>query len=298
MTTEKTVQSVLDEAASVLKASGSESPLVDASVLLCHALDKPRSYLYTWPDKVLSEDQLSAFSPLLARRIKGEPVAYIIGQREFWSLSLFVSPSTLIPRPDTERLVELALDKAPAGPAFILDLGTGTGAIALALASELPQHHILGIDLMPEAKLLAEKNARHLGITNAHFLQGSWFEPLELVANQSSVGDWVSGTKFALIVSNPPYIDECDPHLAKGDVRFEPKSALVAAGNGYADIEYIAAHAMSYLADQGWLMFEHGFEQGEQIRQLLRDLGYNHVATETDYAGNERVTYGQYHEER
>ncbi len=277
-----TIEAALKVATEQLTESGSDSPSLDANVLLCHALDKPRSYLLTWPDKVLDTEIQHQFEALIERRIAGEPVAYIIGEREFWSLSLKVSPSTLIPRPDTERLVELALDKAQWLDGDILDLGTGTGAIALALASELPQRHLLGIDVREEAWQLATDNAKRLNIANASFLYGSWFSPLP------------EGTKFALVVSNPPYIEENDPHLSVGDVRFEPKSALVAQDNGLADIKFISDSARRYLLSNGWILFEHGYDQGSAVRDILEGFGYLHVETQQDYAGNDRVTLGQY----
>lgn len=276
------IEQTLKAAISVLQESGTDSPSLDAAVLLCHILDKPRSYLLTWPERVLTEEQQKSFQSLLSRRVTGEPVAYIVGEREFWSLPLKVSPSTLIPRPDTERLVELALERAPVTPDAILDLGTGTGAIALALASEFPQHQIFGVDLRPEAQNLAMENAERLNLLNCKFFQGSWFEPIE------------SGTKFALIVSNPPYIEKDDPHLTQGDVRFEPVSALVADEKGLADIKHISDKSRDYLKQDGWLLFEHGYEQGEAVRQIMVGLGYEDVCTEKDYAGNDRVTLGRY----
>ena len=277
-----TIDAALKAATSQLAASGSASPAIDAAVLLCHALQKPRSYLFTWPDKTLDSTQQQSFDTLLERRVTGEPVAYIIGEREFWSLPLKVSPSTLIPRPDTERLVELALDKAADCAGDILDLGTGTGAIALALASELPQRRLVGVDLRSEAQALATENGKRLNLSNVTFLQGSWFEPI------------TDGTKFALIVSNPPYIEESDPHLTQGDVRFEPISALVAKDNGLADIKTISDKARDYLQNGGWLLFEHGYDQGNAVRTILEQLGYSRVVTEKDYAGQDRVTLGQY----
>ncbi|BDU36292.1 peptide chain release factor N(5)-glutamine methyltransferase [Vibrio nigripulchritudo] len=276
------IEDTLKAATEKLIESGSESPSLDAAVLLCHALDKPRSYLLTWPEKLLTPEQDKDFVSLLERRQNGEPVAYIVGEREFWSLPLKVSPSTLIPRPDTERLVELALEKITSTSGSVLDLGTGTGAIALAIASELPSHNIVGVDIREEAKTLATENAQQLNLRNASFLQGSWFSPVS------------EGTKFACIVSNPPYIDACDPRLKQGDVRFEPLSALVADEKGMADLSYIATHAKSYLEQDGWLLMEHGYEQGKAVRDVLESLGYSDVATEKDYAGNDRVTLGRY----
>lgn len=275
-----TIELALRTATEQLTESGSESPSLDAAILLCQALNKPRSYLLTWPERTLSEAEWQDFSAFVSRRQQGEPVAYITGEREFWSLPLKVSPFTLIPRPDTERLVELALEKAQSLRGPVLDLGTGTGAIALALASELPEREIYGVDIRPEARQLASDNARRLGIHNARFFAGSWFSPLP---------DEMS---FSVIVSNPPYIDENDPHLAEGDVRFEPRSALVAADNGLADIRYISQQAVPFLESDGWLLFEHGYQQGPAVREILQKLGYRQVSTEQDYAGLDRVTMG------
>ncbi|MEZ9629707.1 protein-(glutamine-N5) methyltransferase, release factor-specific [Vibrio breoganii] len=276
------IQESLVAATLLLTESGADSAKLDASVLLCHVLQKPRSYLLTWPEKALTEEQNQDFNALIVRRVSGEPVAYITGEREFWSLPLKVSPTTLIPRPDTERLVELALEKIGSEPGKGLDLGTGTGAIALALASECPHFEFIGVDIQADAQALATDNARQLGIRNARFLQGSWFEPV------------VNEGPFQIIVSNPPYIDEQDPHLAVGDVRFEPDSALVAKDNGLADLRHIALHATEYLAENGWLLMEHGYDQGEATRQILTEMGYDSVSTEQDYAGQDRVTLGQF----
>ncbi|KAA8668187.1 peptide chain release factor N(5)-glutamine methyltransferase [Vibrio gigantis] len=282
-----TVESALKAAIVKLQEGDNTSPSIDAAVLLCHALDKPRSYLLTWPEKHLTSEQESEFNVLIKRRLTGEPVAYIVGEREFWSLPLKVSPSTLIPRPDTERLVEVALDKTYGKQGAILDLGTGTGAIALALASEMPNRPVTGIDLRPEAQLLAIENAQRLNITNATFLHGSWFEPLSSECSEEAV-------KFSLIVSNPPYIEKNDPHLFQGDVRFEPISALVAEEKGLADIRYISENARGFLENEGWLAFEHGYDQGLAVREIMQALGYLDVVTEKDYGGNDRVTLGRY----
>ncbi|KAB0304356.1 peptide chain release factor N(5)-glutamine methyltransferase [Vibrio fortis] len=277
-----TVESALKAAIVQLQEGENTSPSIDAAVLLCHTLDKPRSYLLTWPEKHLTLEQEQHFNELLTRRLTGEPVAYIVGEREFWSLPLKVSPSTLIPRPDTERLVEVALDKTFGKTGDILDLGTGTGAIALALASEMPNRNVTGIDLRPEAQQLASENAERLNITNTTFLNGSWFEPLP------------ENSRFSLIVSNPPYIEKDDPHLSQGDVRFEPITALVAEEKGLADIKHIADNARHYLEADGWLAFEHGYDQGDAVREIMQALGYLDVMTEKDYGGNDRVTLGRY----
>ena len=275
-----TVEVLLALSTQRLQEAGSSSPQIDADVLLCHSLDKPRSFLFTWPDKLLTEAELVGFEALLARRLSGEPVAYITGTREFWSLPLKVSPSTLIPRPDTERLVELALEKIPTSGGAVLDLGTGTGAIALAIASERPDCDVTGIDLRSEAAELASDNGRTLEIKNACFLTGSWYTPLETTQ------------RFSVIVSNPPYIDETDPHLSQGDVRFEPKSALVAPEKGLGDLRTISEQGREFLQEGGWLLMEHGYEQGKAVRQILLDLGYEHVSTAQDYADLDRVTLG------
>ncbi|WP_417881022.1 peptide chain release factor N(5)-glutamine methyltransferase [Vibrio sp.] len=274
------IEANLQTAIEALIASGSDTPALDAAVLLCRVLDKPRSYLLTWPERELDAAQQVQFDELLAKRIEGQPVAYIVGEREFWSLPLDVAPATLIPRADTERLVELALEKIPAIDGDILDLGTGTGAIALALASEFPERRVIGIDLQLQAQQLATRNAQKLNLANASFLQGSWFEPLD------------DKTEFSCIVSNPPYIDKMDPHLVQGDVRFEPLTALVAEEKGLADLRYIAANARQYLKSGGWLLMEHGYDQGADVRQILQDAGYQQVTTEQDYGHNDRVTLG------
>ncbi|WP_051559940.1 peptide chain release factor N(5)-glutamine methyltransferase [Marinobacterium jannaschii] len=258
----------------------SDSARLDLELLLCHLLEKPRSYLFTWPDRTLTPQQQEAFMALLARREKGEPVAHILGYRDFWTLQLEVTPDTLIPRPDTETLVELALAKLDNGDYRVADLGTGTGAIALALASERPAWQLTGCDRVAAAVALAERNRQRLGISNAGFCQSNWFDALE--------------GEFDLLVSNPPYIDPQDPHLAQGDVRFEPLSALVADNAGMADIQLIAEQARHYLKPGGWLMFEHGYDQGEASRRVLAQCGYSEISTEQDLGSRDRVTLGRW----
>ncbi|MBV7415536.1 peptide chain release factor N(5)-glutamine methyltransferase [Aeromonas sp. sif2433] len=259
-------------------ASG-ESPRADADALLCHLLGCRRSYLMTWPERELDGAQQATLAGWLVRRLAGEPIAHLVGEREFWSLPLKVSPATLIPRPDTEVLVEQALARLPAGPCSLLDLGTGTGAIALALKSERLDATVWAVDRMPEAAALARHNSAALALP-IEVRDGSWFEPL------------AQAPHFDLIVSNPPYIDGADPHLDEGDVRFEPRSALVADEQGLADIRLIVAQAPAHLVPGGWLLLEHGWDQGEAVRQLLLQHGYQQVATVRDYGDNERVTLG------
>lgn len=264
----------------VLRLAQSESAKRDAEILLGFVTGHARTFLLAFGETLLTQVQIKQLDALLARRERGEPMAYLVGEREFWSLPLSVSPATLIPRPDTECLVELALSRLPEAPCAILDLGTGTGAIALALASERPDCRVTGVDLQADAVALARYNAQKLAIGNADFEQGDWFAP-------------VAGQKFALIVSNPPYIDKADPHLAQGDVRFEPSTALVAAENGLADLAAIVQQASGFLLPQGWLLLEHGWQQGENVRTLLNAAGFNAVETHRDYGSNERVTLGQ-----
>lgn len=267
--------------AAVARLRQSESARRDAEILLGFVTGRARTFLMAFGETLLTPQQQEQLERLLARRKRGEPVAYLIGEREFWSLPLSVSPATLIPRPDTECLVELALERLPSSSCHVLDLGTGTGAIALALASERPDCKVTGVDLQPDAVALAQHNAQKLKIGNAQFLQGSWFAPL-------------AGQTFALIASNPPYIDAADPHLAQGDVRFEPSSALVAQQHGLADLSAIVQQAPHYLESQGWLLLEHGWQQGESVRALLQAAGFISIATRRDYGDNDRVTFGQW----
>lgn len=263
------------------RLSAGESPKRDAEILLGFVTGRSRTFIMAFGETSLTASELEQLEALLARREQGEPVAYLVGEREFWSLPLSVSPATLIPRPDTECLVEQALLRLPASPQKVLDLGTGTGAVALAIASERPDCQLIGVDLQPEAVKLAQHNAQKLAITNASFVQGSWFAP-------------VAGQQFVVIVSNPPYIDVADPHLAEGDVRFEPASALVADNAGLADLQTLIEQAPQHLLAGGWLLLEHGWQQAQQVQQLFRQAGYHQVATVKDYGGNDRVSLGQW----
>ncbi|WP_454889421.1 peptide chain release factor N(5)-glutamine methyltransferase [Serratia quinivorans] len=267
--------------AAAARLTQSDSARRDAEILLGFVTGRARTFLMAFGETLLTQQQQEQLERLLVRRERGEPVAYLIGEREFWSLPLSVSPATLIPRPDTECLVELALERLPSSSCNILDLGTGTGAIALALASERQDCRVTGVDLQPEAVALAQHNAQKLAIGNVQFLQGSWFAPL-------------AGQTFALIASNPPYIDAADPHLAQGDVRFEPSSALIAQQHGLADLSAIVQQAPQYLQPQGWLLLEHGWQQGESVRALLQAAGFISIATRRDYGDNDRVTFGQW----
>lgn len=265
----------------VQRLAQSESPKRDAEILLGFVTGKARTFILAFGETTLTPAQQADLEALLARRVRGEPVAHLVGEREFWSLPLRVSPATLIPRPDTECLVEHALTKLPNTPCAILDLGTGTGAIALALASERPDCHVTALDVVPEAVALARSNAENLGIANVDVMHSHWFDTLD-------------DQRFTLIVSNPPYIDENDPHLREGDVRFEPKSALVAENHGLADLQTLVRDSRRFLEPGGWLVLEHGWTQGENVRLLLREAGFTDVETSKDYGGNDRLTSGRY----
>ena len=261
----------------------SDSPALDVSLLLCHVLDRPRSYLYTWPERKLESRQQQQFEQLLARRLKGEPIAHILGVREFWSLPLSVTADTLIPRPDTECLVEAALTLLTDSDAGkLLDLGTGTGALALALASEWPSWQCWAVDKSPAAVALAQRNAESLGLENVTLAVSDWFAAI------------TPGSQFDLIVSNPPYIDADDPHLQQGDVRFEPASALVADDDGLGDLRRIANQAPQYLKPGAYLILEHGFQQAAAVRDLLDIAGFGGVRSGRDYGDNERYTLGRW----
>ncbi len=271
-------QQWLDRAIGRLR--GSESPRRDAEILLGYVTGRARTYILAFAETTLTSAEQEQLETLLVRRERGEPIAHLTGQREFWSLPLFVSPVTLIPRPDTECLVEQALARLPAEPCRILDLGTGTGAIALALATERPDCQVTAVDFLPDAVALATRNAQHLDIRNVTILRSDWFSAL-------------AGQRFTVIVSNPPYIDETDPHLDQGDVRFEPKSALVAGQNGLADLAHIIATARDYLLPGGYVLLEHGWQQAAAVRELFTAAGYQQVKTCQDYGGNDRLTLGQ-----
>ena len=254
---------------------------VDAELLLLHVLARPRSWVFAHADEPVDAATTARFHALLERRVQGEPVAYLTGSRGFWTLELAVTPATLVPRPETELLVELALARLPAdADARVADLGTGSGAIALAIAKERARARMVAIDASPDALEVARGNAHRNGIGNVAFREGSWLAPL-------------AGETFDLIASNPPYIAAGDPHLAQGDLRFEPAMALASGVDGLDDIRTIVAAAPAHLRPGGWLLLEHGRDQGEAVRALLQAAGFIDVATERDLEGRERVTLGR-----
>jgi release factor glutamine methyltransferase len=254
---------------------------LDVELLLAAALGKPRSFLHTWPERIVSSEAALKFASYLQRRQTGEPVAYILGQQGFWKLDLEVAPHTLIPRPETEMLVEAALELVPAfAESQVLDLGTGTGAIALALASERPVWRVTAVDRVLEAVALAERNRQRLQLNNAKVLSSHWFDAVE-------------GKRFDLIISNPPYIAAEDPHLVTGDVRFEPNSALVAGADGLDDLRLIIDQAPAHLNPEGWLLLEHGYDQGAAVRDLLSSHGFEKIQTRRDLGDHERITFGR-----
>jgi release factor glutamine methyltransferase len=255
---------------------------LDAELLLAHVLHKSRTWLHTWPEQELSPEQTAQFQHLVTRRAAGEPVAHLVAQKDLWSLTLQVTADTLIPRPETERLVELALERIPLQTRCrIADLGTGTGAIALALAKERPNSLIIATDQSAAALAVARDNARRNQLANVQFRQGSWLEALQ------------QETGFDVIVSNPPYIKVHDPHLQQGDVRFEPATALLAGHTGLDDLQHIIQAVLAYLEPGGWLLLEHGYDQREAVEQLLQQAGYEQITDYTDLAGQPRVAEGR-----
>ena len=260
----------------------SDTARLDVAVLLAHALERDKTYLYTWPDRELTAAQQQVFESLLVQRQKGVPIAYLVGEKEFWSLPIKVSSDTLIPRPDTELLVQLGLELfASDSPRTIADLGTGTGAIALALAHERSRWQVLGADISPQIVALAEQNRVAFQLMNLRFVVSDWCSALPKQA-------------FDLILGNPPYIAADDPHLLCGDVRFEPKTALVSEEDGLHDIKCIATQAKDHLKLQGFLLLEHGCQQAQAVREILSAVGYSNMKTFQDLAGLDRATQCQW----
>jgi len=275
------IQTNLTEASNLLVET-SDSALLDAEVILCHVLEKPRSHLRAWPEKELSTDQQIQFSSLIKQRQQGTPVSYITGDREFWSRNFKVTSDVLIPRPDTELLIELSLDiLATQTKAHIIDLGTGSGIIAITLAAERPDITVIATDLSQQALDIAKQNSITHKTHAVQFIKSSWFES-------------IPGSKFDLVISNPPYIDCNDVHLSQGDVRFEPNSALIADENGLKDIKNIADNARHYLKQNGTLLIEHGFDQQTAVQAIFKTFEYSQIKTHTDLSGNPRVTSAQW----
>jgi release factor glutamine methyltransferase len=255
---------------------------IDAEVLLAHGIKRTRAYLHTWPENLLSSEQIHHFMSLVQRRAAGEPVAYLTGIREFWSLPLTVTRATLVPRPETELLVEQALQRISyTTSSHIADLGTGCGAIALAIASERPASRVVATDIDKEALVVARQNAEKLSIPNVEFRQGTWFSP-------------IMGERYHVITSNPPYIGKNDPHVSRGDVSYEPRGALIAGLDGLEAISILVSEAKTHLFRQGWLIVEHGYDQQGSVIKLFAAHGYKNIQGLTDYAGQGRVVIGQY----
>ena len=253
---------------------------LEVNLLLQHLLKVNRAWLISHDRDVLTDDQQQDFYDLLKRRLAGEPIAYILGFREFYGLPLKVTRATLIPRPDTETLVEAAFQKIAVDVAWdILDLGTGTGAVALAIAKQRPKCHLIGVDASSKALAVAIENAQNLNLSNVHLQYSNWFSGL-------------AGQKFDVIVSNPPYIAEADCHLTQGDLRFEPRSALASGVDGLDDIRLIIQDTPKYLKPNGWLMLEHGYDQAQSVSALLKEHGFSQIDHAQDLAGTLRVTFG------
>lgn len=276
-----TIAALLREATSLLTES-SESAALDAEILLCLALDKPRAYLRAWPEREPEPDQLAHFQALIRQRRHGTPVAYLTGRREFWSRDFRVTPDVLIPRPETELLIEISLTLIPKDRwTRIIDLGTGSGIIAITLAKELPKAEVTATDASPSALTQAKHNADEHDARHIRFILSDWFAA-------------VPAEKFDLVVSNPPYIAENDSHLTQGDLRFEPRSALSALGEGLADIRTIADTARPHLKSEAHLLIEHGYDQEHAVQSIFRELGYDGVRTYKDLSGLPRATYGHF----
>lgn len=273
------ITQVIEDAIKQLK-SVSDSARLDSELLLCSILKKDRTFLRAWPEQKLDQQQTNSFHKLLEQRLQGNPIAHILGERGFWSLNLKVTTDTLIPRPDTERLVELALERIPEKSQWkILDLGTGTGAIAISLAKEKPDCFITATDRSIAAIDIAKQNATENKISNIEFIHSNWFTNFK---NQ----------QFDMIVSNPPYIKENDPHLKQGDVRFEPMSALISGEDGLNDIRTIIQNSQNHLKKNGILLIEHGYDQADAVCEMLNAANFTQVNNFKDYNGNPRVSAG------
>jgi len=275
------IQLILSQSAAALQTI-SNSAMLDAEVLLCHSLQKNRSYLRTWPEKKLNLEQYTQFKSLLALRLQGTPIAYITGHREFWSRDFLVTPDVLIPRPDTETLIECCLHLiAPEKEANLIDLGTGSGIIAIILSLECPLLTISASDSSATALKVAKENAINHHVSQINFIKSHWFEQ-------------IPPQHFDFIISNPPYIDQEDIHLTQGDLRFEPSSALIAANKGLQDIVTISEQSRKYLKKGGYLVFEHGYNQKRPVHHILSQYNYQNIHCVHDLSGHARVTYAQW----
>lgn len=263
------------------RLAGTDEPALESQVLLGHLLGRDRGWLFAWPEHQVTPRQSADFDALLERRAAGEPVAHITGVREFWSMPLRVDASTLVPRAETELLVETVLELSLPDDARVLDLGTGSGAVALAIAGERPGWQIVASDCSTAALAVARDNAQRLGRRGVAFRHGRWFEVVQ------------ADERFDLVVSNPPYVADDDPHLVRGDLRFEPRSALAAGSDGLDDIREIVAAAPRFLADGGWLWLEHGYDQGAEVCRLLSAAAFQAVTTRHDLGGHGRCSGGR-----
>lgn len=275
------IRSAVAYAKSQCALGGSDSALLDAQLLLQQVLQCDRQYLYMHPEQTLNDTQWHNYRLLIEKRRAGHPIAHLLGYKDFWSLTLEVNASTLIPRPDTEILVEQALQLALPAQANVLELGCGTGAISLALASERPHWNFEAVDIEPAAVELAIRNRDRYQLGPRVAIHCSdWFSAIDT-------------REFDLIISNPPYIAPEDEHLDQGDVRFEPRSALTANAQGYADLAQIIEQGYGYLATHGWMLLEHGYQQAPKVAKLFTESGYQKVNTAKDYANLDRVTFAQ-----
>lgn len=280
----RTIQNTLTQDAARLTealALDSSSARIEVQSLLQRVLNVSRAYLLTYPERCLDDAEQARYEALLLRRLQGEPIAYLLGEREFFGLVFRVTPATLIPRPETELLVELVLQHITLHePCRVLDLGTGSGAIALSIAHARPDVEVVAVEASSEALTVARENAQRLGINNVTFVQSDWYTALD-------------AQRFDLIVSNPPYVAAGDPHLQQGDLRFEPPAALASGNDGLDDIRHIVIHAQTHLYPEGRLLFEHGYNQAAQVRELMQQAGFNTIFSACDLAGIERVSGGR-----
>ncbi len=263
----------------VALSSSKDVPQLEAQVLLAHVLGCTRATLYTWPEQEVPPEKAQAYKELIQRRQQHEPIAYLIGHKEFWSLSFDVTQDTLIPRADTELLVQVVLDHLPESPQEVIDVGTGSGVIACTLAHSRPQWQLYGLDVSLKAINIARKNAQNLKIKNVQFIESDWLQGLE-------------PKLYDAIIGNPPYIRQGDVHLIHGDLPFEPQIALTPGPTGLEAFQAILAQAPAFLKPKGLIAFEHGFDQASSVRDLLQHSGYKEIKTFQDYSGNDRVTIG------